>query len=97
MSLWTLEKTNNFKERRSSIQILKDNQISLTKEERDIVMARKAVWHHGPHGEETPAVWKSKDSKGEIKYVTSSHRAYNVANSLLGAINRFHRSIKSTA
>ena len=84
-------------EKKSSYQILKENKIPLTKEERKIVMDRKAVWHHGPHGEKTPAVWKSKNSKGEIIYVTNTHRAWNQAPTLLGAIGRYHKFIKGTA
>lgn len=86
----------SFKERKSEIQVLKENRIPLSKEERNTVMARKAVWHHGPHGKSTPAVWKSKNSKGEIRYATNTHRAYQVAKSLLEAIHWFHKFIKST-
>ena len=85
------------KKRRSSFQILKENKIPLTKEERNKVMKARAAWHHGPHGEPTPAVWKSKDSSGKIKYVTNTYRAYNTAPTLRGAISRFHNFIKSTA
>ncbi len=85
------------KEPKASFQILKENRIPLTSEERKIVMKRKAVWHHGPHGEETPAVWKSKDSHGNIIYVTATHRAWNSSKTLLGCINRYHKFIKSTA
>ena len=89
--------SQDFKEKKSSFQVLKENRIPLTEEERDIVMKRKAVWHHGPHGEATPAVWKAKDSKGNIVYVTSTHRAWNKASTLLGAIERYHKFIKTTA
>lgn len=85
------------KKRKSQFQVLKDNKIPLTKEERDIVMAKKAVWHHGPHGEPTVAVWKSRNSKGDTVFVSNTHRAYNVAKTLLGIISRFHKFIKSTA
>jgi len=87
----------NFSVPKSSYQILRENKIPLTEEERKIVMYRKAVWHHGPHGEETPAVWKSKNSKGEIIFVTNTHRAWNKASTLLGCINRYHKFIKGTA
>ena len=86
-----------FSKKKSSFQVLKENKIPLTKEERDIVMKKKAVWHHGPHGEESPAVWKSKNSKGEIVYIVNTHRAYNKAPTLLGAIERYHKFIKMTA
>lgn len=87
----------SYKERKSEVQVLKENRTPLSKEERDIVMAKKAVWHHGPHGEETPAVWKSKNSKGETRYVCNTHRVGSVAKSLLGAIGNFFRFVKSSA
>lgn len=83
--------------RRSSFEVLQDNKIALTKEERQEVMDAKAVWHHGPNGEETPAVWKSKDSKGKIVYVTNTHRAYRSSSTLKGAIREYHDFIKGTA
>ena len=82
--------------RKSPFRVLKDNKIALTKKERAIVMKAKAVWHSGPHGEAQSAVWKSVNN-GKTTYVTNTHRAYNTAPSLLGAINRFHKFIKSTA
>jgi hypothetical protein len=60
-------------------------------------MKRKAVWHHGPNGEETSAVWKSKNKDGSFTYVTHTHRAFNTAPTLKGAINRFHKFIKGTS
>ena len=86
-----------YKERKSEQQVLKENRIPLTREERNIVMARKAVWHQGLHGEETPAVWKSKNSRGEIRYATNTHRAIAICKSLLEAVGRFHKFIKGTA
>jgi len=83
--------------KRTSFQVLKDNRIPLTATERKLVMDRRAVWHHGPNGESTPAVWKSKNSKGDVQFVTNTHRAYNKAPTLKGAINRYHKFIKSTA
>lgn len=81
---------NNFKS-------LEKNKVPLEPEEREIVMKSKAVWHHGPHGEETPAVWKSKDRNGKVTYITNTHRAYNTATTLKGAISRYHNFIKGTA
>jgi hypothetical protein len=84
--------------RRSSLEVLKANQKPLTEEERNLIMERKAVWHHGPNGEETPAVWKSVNPKTKKPiYVTNTHRAYNKAPTLKGAINRYHKFIKGTA
>jgi len=83
--------------KKGSFEILKENKIPLTDEEHNIVMKAKAVWHHGLHGEETPAVWKSKDSQGNIVYIVNTHRAWNKASTLLGAVERYHKFIKSTA
>lgn len=82
---------------KSPFQKLKDGEEKLTPEERKIVMESKAVWNFGKKGS-TPAVWKSVDKKtGKVTYVTNTHRAYNTAPTLKGAIGRFHNFIKSTA
>jgi predicted phosphodiesterase len=90
LEIFLLEKKNEFEK-------LKDNQVQLSKEEREEVMKAKAVWHHGPNGEETSAVWKSKNKDGSFIYVTHTHRAYNTAKTLKAAINKYHKFIKSTA
>lgn len=79
-----------------SMDTLKKNKVKLTPEERDQVMSEKAVWHHGPQGEETPAVWKSI-IKGQTWFVTNTHRAYQAKKTLKAAINSYHNFIKSTA
>lgn len=84
-------------ERKSEFEVLKKNKVPLTDEERKEVMTAKAIWHHGPDGAPSPAVWKSKNSKGETIYVTDTHRAYNTAKTLKGAITRYHKFIKGTA
>ena len=83
--------------KKSKFEKLKDNKVPLTSEEREKVMKAKAVWHHGPNGEETPAVWKSKDKNGKIAYVTNTHRAYQDRPTLKGAISIYHSFIKSTS
>jgi hypothetical protein len=82
----------------SEFKNLEKNKVDLTPEERAEVMKRKAVWHHGPQGQETPAVWKSVNPKtGKTTYITHTHRAYNTASTLKGAISRYHNFIKGTA
>ena len=83
--------------KRNSLKVLKDNQVPLTSSERSEVMNREAVWHQGPNGAESPAVWKGKDTQGKMWYVTNTHRAYNKTPTLKGAINRYHKFIKGTA
>lgn len=76
---------------------LQKNKKPLTDDERSEVMSQKAVWHHGPNGSETPAVWKSEDSDGNVVYVTHTHRAFNTAKTLSSAIDKYHNFIKGTA
>lgn len=83
--------------KKSEMEILKKNRTSLTEGERNQVMKEKAVWHNGPGGKEVPAVWKSKNSKGKIIYVTNTHRCYQTAPTLEGAIKKFHDVVKQTA
>ncbi|HAM40061.1 MAG TPA: hypothetical protein DCP69_01645 [Candidatus Omnitrophica bacterium] len=82
--------------KKSHFQVLKENKKPLSKAERDVVMKAKAVWHHGPNGEKTPAVWKS-EINGKPVYVTNTHRAYQDAPTVKGAISKFHKTIKGTA
>jgi hypothetical protein len=81
---------------KSEFQKLKDNKVALTPEERKEVMDKKAVWHMNGGGP-SPAVWKSVNKDGKTTYVTHTHRAYNTAPTLKGAIGRFHKFIKGTA
>ncbi|MDE2104840.1 MAG: hypothetical protein KGL39_46820 [Patescibacteria group bacterium] len=60
-------------------------------------MKAKAVWHFAPSRAASPAVWKSVDENGKVTYVTNTHRAYNTAPTLKGAIGRYHKFIKGTA
>ena len=86
-----------FEKKKSEFQRLQDNKIKLTDEERAEVMKRKAVWHHGPNGEETSAVWKAKDGKGKVWYITNTHRAWQKRPTLKGACNIYHSFIKGTS
>lgn len=80
-----------------SFSDLKAGRVDLSDDERTEVMRKKAVWHPGNlKGKAVPAVWKSIVD-GKTFYVTNTHRAYNVAPSVKGAIGRYHAFIKSTA
>jgi len=85
-----LNESNGFKK-------LQDNKVNLTTDERKLVMSKKAVWHHGKNGGESPAVWKSVDKNGKTTFITNTHRAYNTAPTCKGAIARYHKFIKGTA
>ncbi len=76
-------------EKKSEMEVLKDNKIPLDDKERAKVMKAGAVWHHGPEGKESPAVWKSKNSSGKVKYVCNTHRAYQAKDTLAAAIKAF--------
>lgn len=83
--------------KKGPMQKLKANRVKLDPKERAEVMERGAVWHHGPNGEKTPGVWKSKDPKtGKCTYVCNTHRAMQAKPTLKGAINAF-KFIKTTA
>lgn len=85
-------------EQQSEFSQLEKNKKPLTAEERAEVMKRKAVWHKGPNGSPSAAVWKSEHPKtGKVTYVTHTHRAYNTASTLKGAIGKYHSFIKGTA
>jgi hypothetical protein len=82
----------------SEFKNLQKNKVPLTDEEREEVMKSKATWNHGPNGEPSPAVWKSKDKKTrKVTYVTNTHRAFNTATTLKACINKYHNFIKGTA
>ena len=83
--------------KKSKFQKLKENEVPLTPEERALVMKRKAVWNFAPENKPSPAVWKSIDKNGKVTYITNTHRAYNTASTIKGAINRYHKFIKGTA
>jgi len=78
-------KIRELTEQKTEMEVLKKNRIELDPEEREAVMKAGAVWHHGKDGKPSPAVWKSKNSHGEIKYVCNTHRAYRVSKTPLGS------------
>jgi hypothetical protein len=83
----------NFLIESSDFKHLRKNEVALSKEERTEVGKQKAEWSDG-----RSAVWKSVDPKtNKVTYITHTHRAYNTAPTLKGAISRFHKFIKGTA
>ncbi len=78
-----------FIEKKSSFEILQKNKLALSDQERGEAMKAGAVWHHGPNGEETCAIWKGKDSQGKEWYVCNTHRCYQKAPTLKGAIKNY--------
>jgi hypothetical protein len=82
---------------RNEIVSLKANKIALEPEEREKAMKAKAVWHPGNHDKPTCAIWKSKRANGKIVYGCNTHRVYQTAATLDGAIKLFHTVVKDTA
>ena len=74
---------------------LKKYRVDLEPEEREKVLKSRAIWHHGPKGEPTAAVFKSV-VRGRTYYTTNTHRAYNTTPSLDDTIDRYHDFIKGT-
>ena len=87
----------NLFEAASEFKILKKNKQTLSDEERDQAINAGAVWHHGPNGEETCAIWKSKRANGKVVYICNTHRCYQTAPTLKGAVRKFHDVVKGTA
>jgi len=81
----------------SEFEKLKKNKKPLTDEEREQCMKDEAVWHMNGDDKPSPAVWKSVDKNGKTTYITHTHRAYNTAPTLKGAISKYHKVVKGTA
>ncbi len=71
-----------------NMKTLKKNKKPLTEEERKKVINKGAVWHHGPNGEETPAIWKSVVN-GKEWFICNTHRAYQCKSTLESAIKSY--------
>lgn len=85
-------------EKKSKFKVLKKYKVPLTDEERQKCLDTDTTWNFGSNGKPSPAVWKSVNPKTkEVTYVTNTHRAYNTAPTLKGAISRYHNFIKGTA
>lgn len=73
---------------------LEKNKVDLTDEERKQVIDADAVWNINDRP--TAAVWKSIVN-GKTWYVTNTHRCFQSAQTLKGAIGKYHRVVKGTA
>jgi len=83
-----IETTKYARSKGPKMKVLEKNKKPLTDEERKEVMDRGAIWHHGPNGEGTPAVWKA-EVDGKMWYVCNTHRAFQCKPTLKGAIKSY--------
>ena len=83
--------------KRSEFEILKKNKVSLTDDERKKAFEKKAIWNPSNLKNPVSAIWKSKNSNGDFTYVTNTHRVYQTAKTIDGAINKFHNVVKQTS
>ena len=84
--------------KQSEFKQLQSHKVPLSSKERSQVMQAKAVWHHGPNGEPTPAVWKSLNPKtGKINYISNTHRCYQSKTTLPAAIAAYHKVVEPSA
>lgn len=67
---------------------LEKNKVKLTDEERDRAIKAKAVWHFCQNHKPSPAIKKSV-VRGETYYYCNTHRCYQSAKTLSGAIKKF--------
>lgn len=76
---------------------LKKRKFALEPEEREQAIKAGAVWHPANHDKPVCAIWKSKKASGEVVYGCNTHRVYQTASTLKGAIGKFHNVVKDTA
>lgn len=67
---------------------LEKSKVELTDTEREQVMKAKAVWHFSPAGKPSPAI-KKAIVRGKTYYYCNTHRCYQSAKTLAGAIDKF--------
>lgn len=79
-------------EKKNHLKVLKENRKDVSPEERKKIKSLGGVWSNGDL-----AVWKSVDSKGNITWVTNTHRAYETAKSIDSIVNKFLTVIKETS
>lgn len=81
----------------SEFKKLQKNKKPLSKEEAEECLAADCVWHFGNKDKPSPAVWKSVNKNGKTTYVTNTHRCYQTAPTLKGAMKKFFDVVKDTA
>lgn len=90
----------NFKlwlERKSEFEILKSNKSSLDGEEKERAIKAGCVWHFGNLNKPTYAIWKTKDTSGNVWYVSNTHQAYDKSKTLSQAITNWHKKIEPSS
>ena len=92
----TREYIDNLFEKGPELKTLKDNKVKLEPEEREEAIKAGAVWHHGPNGEPTCAIWKAVVN-GKTWYGCNTHRCYQVKSTLKAAIRAYHDVVEPSA
>ena len=67
---------------------LEKSKVKLTDSEREQTIKAKAIWHHGPAGKPSPAIKKAV-IRGRTYYYCNTHRCYQSAPTIAGAIKKF--------
>jgi hypothetical protein len=92
----TLDNVDNILLESPQFATLKGRKVKLSDEERKEIMDAGAVWHHGPGGKPSPAVWKAV-VKGKTYYVSNTHRTYQVRNNIKSAIKAYFDVVEPSA
>jgi uncharacterized protein YtpQ (UPF0354 family) len=75
---------------------LEKGKVKLTDDERERVLAAKAVWHFGPNGKPSPAI-KKAIVRGKTYYYCNTHRCYQSAKTLNSAIKKFFSVVEPSS
>ncbi len=89
-------KLSSLHESGPQFKTLKDAQVKLTDDERQKVMAAKAVWHKGHDGAESPAIKKAV-IRGKTYYFSNTHRCFMVAKTIKKAVKDYFETVKPSS